>query len=87
MLALYDAWTNNFANPGLRESSAQGETLVLVGPGTSDEAIARALAWAQAREDQRDDERDDASAEPSPNTRTVAVSGGDPATPDNALSA
>jgi hypothetical protein len=33
-LALYDAWTNNFANPGLRHSDPDGETLVLVGPGT-----------------------------------------------------
>jgi len=33
-LALYDAWTNNFANPGLRQSDPGGETLVLVGPGT-----------------------------------------------------
>lgn len=33
-LALYDAWTNNFANPGLRHSHPDGETLVLVGPGT-----------------------------------------------------
>ncbi len=32
VLALYDAWTNNFANPGFRESPAQGETIVLVGP-------------------------------------------------------
>jgi len=34
VLALYDAWTENFANPGLRESPAEGETVVLVGPGT-----------------------------------------------------
>lgn len=46
VLALYDAWTNNFANPGLRESPPQGETLVLVGPGTSDEAVARAVVAA-----------------------------------------
>ena len=32
VLALYDAWTNNFANPGFRESPAQGETIMLVGP-------------------------------------------------------
>ncbi len=48
VLALYDAWTNNFANPGLRESPAQGEWLVLVGPGTSEEAVARAVALVQA---------------------------------------
>ena len=34
VLALYDAWTNNFANPGLRTSNPEGETVVLVGPGT-----------------------------------------------------
>lgn len=34
VLALYDAWTENFANPGLRESPAAGETVVLTGPGT-----------------------------------------------------
>ena len=33
-LALYDAWTNNFANPGSRDSDPAGETLALVGPGT-----------------------------------------------------
>lgn len=33
-LALYDAWTNNFANPGSRGADPDGETLVLVGPGT-----------------------------------------------------
>jgi hypothetical protein len=33
-LALYDAWTNNFANPGLRNSNPLGETVALVGPGT-----------------------------------------------------
>ncbi len=32
VLALYDAFTNNFANPGLRESAGTGETLLLVGP-------------------------------------------------------
>lgn len=35
VLALYDAWTNNFENPGSRLSPAQGETVVLVGPGTA----------------------------------------------------
>jgi len=34
VLALYDAWTENFANPGLRESPASGETIVLTGPRT-----------------------------------------------------
>lgn len=37
VLALYDAWTNNFANPGLRTSDPDGETLLLVGPGTPHE--------------------------------------------------
>lgn len=32
VLALYDAWTNNFANPGFRESPLDGETIGLVGP-------------------------------------------------------
>ena len=35
---LYDAWTNNFANPGLRDADPEGETLVLVGPGTPPDA-------------------------------------------------
>ncbi len=34
VLALYDAWTNNFDNPGLRKSDPEGETVVLVGPLT-----------------------------------------------------
>lgn len=34
VLALYDVWTNNFANPGSADSDADGETIVLVGPGT-----------------------------------------------------
>lgn len=34
VLALYDAWTNNFHNPGPRNCNAAGETVVLVGPGT-----------------------------------------------------
>jgi hypothetical protein len=38
VLALYDAWTNNFANPGFRESPAEGETVVLVGPDTPADA-------------------------------------------------
>lgn len=42
VLALYDAWTNNFANPGARTSPPEGETLLLVGPGTPRDA-----AWPQ----------------------------------------
>jgi hypothetical protein len=38
VLALYDAWTVNFENPGLRTSPAQGETVLLVGPGTPADA-------------------------------------------------
>lgn len=34
VLALYDAWTNNFACPGLRSSDPLGETVMLIGPGT-----------------------------------------------------
>jgi hypothetical protein len=34
VLALYDAWTNNFANLGLRESPPEGESVWLVGPGS-----------------------------------------------------
>ncbi|MCW5641619.1 MAG: DUF1254 domain-containing protein [Rhodoferax sp.] len=34
VLALYDAWTDNFANPGLRTCDPAGETLLLVGPNT-----------------------------------------------------
>jgi len=34
VLALYDAWTENFANPGLRNSAPDGETVLLVGPRT-----------------------------------------------------
>ncbi len=34
VLALYDAWTNNFANPGSANCDPNGETIVLVGPGT-----------------------------------------------------
>ncbi len=34
VLALYDAWTNNFANPGARTSPPEGETVLLCGPGT-----------------------------------------------------
>ena len=37
VLALYDAWTNNFANPGMRISHPQGETLALVGPDSPDD--------------------------------------------------
>jgi hypothetical protein len=32
VLALYDAWTNNFENPGSRTSPPQGETVMLLGP-------------------------------------------------------
>ena len=32
VLALYDAWTNNFANPGIGESPEEGEIILLVGP-------------------------------------------------------
>lgn len=32
VLALYDAWTNNFANPGMRRSDPGGEVIALVGP-------------------------------------------------------
>jgi hypothetical protein len=42
VLALYDAWTNNFANPGVGSSDAEGETIVLVGPGTP-----RTPAWPE----------------------------------------
>lgn len=38
VLALYDAWTENFANPGFRESPAAGETIALLGPGTPADA-------------------------------------------------
>ena len=34
VLALYDAWTENFENPGRRSSPPDGETLLLVGPNT-----------------------------------------------------
>ncbi len=44
VLALYDAWTNNFANPGLRASDPAGETVLLVGPNTPTEP-----AWPVAR--------------------------------------
>ena len=33
VLALYEAWTNNFENPGSRTSPPQGETVMLLGPG------------------------------------------------------
>ncbi len=35
VLALYDAWTNNFANPGLRTSDPDGESVLLLGPGAT----------------------------------------------------
>ena len=38
VLALYDAWTNNFENPGLRDSPPEGEVVALVGPGTPADA-------------------------------------------------
>lgn len=38
VLALYDAWTNNFANPGLRSSPADGEAVWLIGPDTPADA-------------------------------------------------
>ena len=37
--ALYDAWTNNFANPGMRESPPDGEIVCLVGPTYEGEAL------------------------------------------------
>ena len=39
VLALYDAWTNNFENPGLRTSPPQGETVLLVGPDTPPDQV------------------------------------------------
>ncbi len=39
VLALYDAWTTNFENPGLRTSPAQGETVLLVGPDTPSDQV------------------------------------------------
>lgn len=38
VLALYDAWTENFANPGLRTSPRAGETVLLVGPDAPPDA-------------------------------------------------
>ncbi len=59
VLALYDAWTTNFDNPGLRTSPPEGETVLLLGPGapadTSAPAGARVirsptnLVWMIAR--------------------------------------
>lgn len=37
VLALYDAWTNNFANPGMRISDPNGEVVALVGPEAPDD--------------------------------------------------
>ena len=37
VLALYDAWTNNFANPGMRISDPKGEIVALVGPDAPDD--------------------------------------------------
>ena len=37
VLALYDAWTNNFANPGMRISDPKGEVVALVGPDSPDD--------------------------------------------------
>jgi hypothetical protein len=39
VLALYDAWTTNFENPGLRTSPPHGETVLLVGPDTPPDQI------------------------------------------------
>lgn len=60
VLALYDARTNNFANPGLRTSPPQGETVLLLGPeaavdastlpaGTRVVRSPTALVWLIAR--------------------------------------
>ena len=59
VLALYDAWTTNFENPGLRTSPPEGETVALVGPNTpADQALPPAarvvrspsnLVWMIAR--------------------------------------
>ena len=34
VMAMYDAWTNNFANPRTSTTPSEGESFVLVGPGT-----------------------------------------------------
>ena len=34
VMAMYDAWTNNFANPRTSTTPSNGESFVLVGPGT-----------------------------------------------------
>lgn len=34
VMAMYDAWTNNFANPRTSTTPREGESFVLVGPGT-----------------------------------------------------
>ena len=34
VMAMYDAWTNNFSNPRTSTAPAEGESFVLVGPGT-----------------------------------------------------
>jgi len=34
VMAMYDAWTNNFANPRSSTAPSDGESFVLVGPGT-----------------------------------------------------
>lgn len=39
VLALYDAWTNNFENLGLRNCAAQGESVWLVGPDQPADAM------------------------------------------------
>ncbi len=39
VLALYDAWTHNFENLGPRNCAADGQTVVLVGPGVDAAAI------------------------------------------------
>jgi hypothetical protein len=40
VLALYDNWTNNFENPGLRTSPPAGETVLLLGPDTRSDFVA-----------------------------------------------
>ena len=40
VMAMYDAWTNNFANPRISTTPSEGESFVLVGPGTPE-----GMAW------------------------------------------
>lgn len=44
VLALYDAWTNNFANPGMRISDPDGELVALVGPDAPADLVLPAAA-------------------------------------------